>query len=225
MGGGPGRGGPRALVRRQHPAALRAGRRTRSSPTIRSSINFKYFFTRKLMFVQGGATPWRSSRAASARCDEAFEALTLIQTGKAALLPWCLLDAPGGTYWKKVVAYMREEMLIATADLAGGPRALPRHRRHRGGGRGDRALLPRLSLAALSGGQALAAPAARRSPSRCSSEIASQFADVLGEPVEQTAGPVKGEDDELPDLPRLVLRFNRLRIHRLRQLLELINQS
>ena len=38
-------------------------------------------------------------------------------------------------------------------------------------------------------------------------------------------GAAEGEDDELPDLPRLVLRFNRLRIHRLRQLLELINQS
>ena len=39
------------------------------------------------------------------------------------------------------------------------------------------------------------------------------------------SGPVKGEDGEFPDLPRLVLRFNRLRIHRLRQLLDVINRS
>ena len=32
--------------------------------------------------------------------DEVFEALTLIQTGKASIYPIVLLDAPGGTYWK-----------------------------------------------------------------------------------------------------------------------------
>ena len=42
-----------------------------------------------------------------------------------------------------------------------------------------------------------------RCPSRCFGEIGSEFADVLSGPVEQTAGPVKGEDDEFPDLPRL----------------------
>ena len=32
--------------------------------------------------------------------DEGFEALTLVQTGKAQLMPIVFVDAPGGTYWK-----------------------------------------------------------------------------------------------------------------------------
>ena len=58
-------------------------------------INFKYFFTRKLFFV----------KEASAVClcpggfgtfDEAFEVLTLVQTGKTSIIPIVLLDVPGG---------------------------------------------------------------------------------------------------------------------------------
>lgn len=32
--------------------------------------------------------------------DEGFEAMTLIQTGKADLMPLVLVDSPGGTYWQ-----------------------------------------------------------------------------------------------------------------------------
>ena len=31
--------------------------------------------------------------------DEAFEALTLIQTGKSHLFPVVMVDQPNGTYW------------------------------------------------------------------------------------------------------------------------------
>src|SRR5256714_10038133 len=63
-------------------------------------INFKYFFTRKLMFV-------RSSHAIAlfpggfGTMDEGFEVLTLVQTGKCVPMPIVLVDAPGGDYWKK----------------------------------------------------------------------------------------------------------------------------
>ena len=33
--------------------------------------------------------------------DEAFEALTLMQTGKSTLMPVVFLDVPGGTYWQE----------------------------------------------------------------------------------------------------------------------------
>ena len=186
-------------------------------------ISFKYFFTRKLFLVRE-AQAMAFLPGGFGTCDEAFEAMTLIQTGKAALLPLVLLDAPGGTYWKKVVAFMREEMLLhgmispedlelfhLTDDVEEAASEIERFYRvyHSQRHLGDKLLL-RLQ---------------RPLPEPVLEEIRSGFADVLSGPVEQTAGPVKGEDDELPDLPRLVLRFNRLRIHRLRQLLELINQS
>jgi uncharacterized protein (TIGR00730 family) len=186
-------------------------------------ISFKYFFTRKLFLVRE-AQAMAFLPGGFGTCDEAFEAMTLIQTGKAAILPLVLLDAPGGTYWKKVVAFMREEMLLhgmispedlelfhLTDDVEEAASEIERFYRvyHSQRHLGDKLLL-RLQ---------------RPLPEPVLWEIGSQFADVLSGPVEQTAGPVKGEDDELPDLPRLVLRFNRLRIHRLRQLLDLINQS
>lgn len=84
-------------------------------------INFKYFFTRKLMFV-------RSAHAVVAfpggfgTMDEGFEVLTLIQTGKAMPMPVVLVDSPGATYWSRWDQYVREVLLghklIGQDDLA-----------------------------------------------------------------------------------------------------------
>ncbi len=73
-------------------------------------INFKYFFTRKLMFV-------RSSHAIAlfpggfGTMDEGFEVLTLIQTGKSAPVPIVLIDQPGGQYWAQWDRYVKEQLL------------------------------------------------------------------------------------------------------------------
>ena len=78
----------------------------------RSSFRFKYFFTRKLTFV-------RHSDAIAlfpggfGTLDEGYEALTLMQTGKARLVPLVLLDRPGGTYWKAWDKNVREHLLRA----------------------------------------------------------------------------------------------------------------
>lgn len=84
-------------------------------------INFRYFFTRKLMFM------WQSKAVALfaggfGTQDEGFEALTLVQTGKAPTIPIVMVDAPGRTYWKRWDQYVREELLasglISQEDLA-----------------------------------------------------------------------------------------------------------
>lgn len=73
-------------------------------------INFKYFFTRKLMFV-------RSSHAIAlfpggfGTMDEGFEVLTLIQTGKCPPMPVIMVDSPGGTYWSQWQQYVEEQLL------------------------------------------------------------------------------------------------------------------
>lgn len=73
-------------------------------------INFKYFFTRKLMFV-------RSSHAITlfpggfGTMDEGFEVLTLIQTGKCPPMPVVMIDSPGGTYWKQWQEYVKTQLL------------------------------------------------------------------------------------------------------------------
>lgn len=84
-------------------------------------ITFKYFFTRKLVFI-------RHSDAivlfpgGFGTLDEGFEAITLMQTGKSQLMPLVLVDKPGGTYWKAWDRHIREELLqnnlISPDDLS-----------------------------------------------------------------------------------------------------------
>jgi uncharacterized protein (TIGR00730 family) len=83
-------------------------------------ITFKYFFTRKLIFI-------RHSDAIAlfpggfGTMDEGYEALTLMQTGKSQLMPLVLVDKPGGTYWKTWDKHIREHLLrdklISADDL------------------------------------------------------------------------------------------------------------
>ncbi len=73
-------------------------------------IEFKYFFTRKLFFL-------RESDALAlfpggfGTQDEAFECITLTQTGKSVPMPLILIDQPGGTYWRDWDAYIQKQLL------------------------------------------------------------------------------------------------------------------
>jgi uncharacterized protein (TIGR00730 family) len=83
-------------------------------------INFKYFFTRKLMFV-------RSSHAIAVfpggfgTMDEGFEVLTLIQTGKAPPMPIVFVDHEGSEFWSDWQKYVQKQLLgsrlISEEDL------------------------------------------------------------------------------------------------------------
>ena len=63
-------------------------------------MTFNYFFTRKLSFVKE-ADAFAMFPGGFGTMDEMFEGLTLIQTGKANILPVVLIDEPGGfhTLW------------------------------------------------------------------------------------------------------------------------------
>jgi hypothetical protein len=54
--------------------------------------------------------------------DEAFEVLTLMQTGKARIVPVVLLDRPRGKYWENVMQFLTERLLkfgfISEEDFA-----------------------------------------------------------------------------------------------------------
>ena len=69
-------------------------------------MNFRYFFTRKLTFVKE-SDGFVLLPGGFGTLDEAFEMLTLIQTGKAQPAPIVLLDVPGGTYWHAVARVRR----------------------------------------------------------------------------------------------------------------------
>ena len=75
-------------------------------------IHFRYFFTRKLMFL---------SQAEAVVCfpggfgtlDEAYETLTLVQTGKASMIPIVLVEGEHGDkgYWESWDRFTRGELL------------------------------------------------------------------------------------------------------------------
>lgn len=72
-------------------------------------VNFRYFFTRKVTFVKE-AHAFVLLPGGFGTLDEAFELLTLVQTGKSVPAPMVLLDVPGGTYWLTWMQFMQREL-------------------------------------------------------------------------------------------------------------------
>ena len=94
-----------------------------ANPVIRGDrklVDFKYFFTRKLFFLKESSAVVLLPGGFGTH-DEGFETLTLVQTGKAQLMPIILLDIPGGDYWQGWDDYVRRHLLgrglISPADL------------------------------------------------------------------------------------------------------------
>jgi hypothetical protein len=73
-------------------------------------VNFKYFFTRKLIFVKEAQAIVLFPGGFGTQ-DEGFEAMTLVQTGKSVPTPIVLVDEPGGTYWQHWRTYVQSELL------------------------------------------------------------------------------------------------------------------
>ena len=75
-------------------------------------LTFRYFFTRKLMFIKE-ADAAALFPGGFGTHDEAFECLTLVQTGKTRPMPIVFVDAPRGTYWKTWKRYVEDHLLPA----------------------------------------------------------------------------------------------------------------
>ena len=186
-------------------------------------ITFKYFFTRKLIFI-------RHSDAivlfpgGFGTMDEGYEAITLMQTGKSQLMPLVLVDKPGGTYWKTWDKQIREHLLrdklISPDDLNlyqitdnadEAVKIISRFYRNFHSTRWVKdALVIRLKHAPSA--SAIAA-------------MNEDFADINeGEPMHLIPPtPEEMEDTQHLDLPRLAFGFNRKGYGRLRQLIDVLN--
>jgi hypothetical protein len=78
-----------------------------TNPYLDTSIEFRYFFVRKTMFVKY-SIGFVVFPGGFGTMDELFEALTLIQTGKIKHFPVVLM---GTRYWKGLVDWLRETMV------------------------------------------------------------------------------------------------------------------
>jgi uncharacterized protein (TIGR00730 family) len=115
-GGGPGvmeAGNKGARAGREFALNIRLPFEQKPNPYIDEKdkiINFKYFFTRKLIFVkETDATAVFPGGFGTH--DEGFEMLTLFQTGKSRPRPIVLMEPEGSTYWASWKRFVLKEML------------------------------------------------------------------------------------------------------------------
>ncbi len=188
-------------------------------------INFKYFFTRKLMFIKEGSA-FVLLPGGFGTMDEAFELLTLMQTGKSDMHPIVLLDPPGGNFWSDFVDFTRRNLVDrgyvsptdlslfkTTDDAAEAADEIERFYRNYDSMRfvGQRLVLR-----------------VRRvpDPSRLN-ELSDAFSDVLADGGIEPCDPLPAEvaDNDTLDLERVCLYFDNASYGRLRELIDAINQS
>ncbi len=188
-------------------------------------VTFRYFFTRKLMFVKEVHAVVLFPGGFGTQ-DELFEVLTLIQTGKRDLMPIVCLESPGGTYWSSWVKFVRQELLarhlISPQDLSllrltdnvdVAVREITDFYRNYDSMRYIRDTLV-LRLHKPVTDELLA-------------KLNANFSDILttGKIERTTTHLFEIEDEKTRDLPRLALHFNRRDAGRLREMVDVINQE
>jgi hypothetical protein len=135
-----------------------------------------------------------------------------------------MLDEPGGTYWKTFDEFIRREMVGRGTVSPNDPEL------YRVTDDVEQAAAEVEGFYKLYHSQryvrdVLVLRIRRPISPAALAELNARFADILSAPAEQSKGPIPGEGEELPDLPRLVLPFNRSGFARLRSLLDFVNVS
>src|SRR5262245_32239871 len=184
-------------------------------------INFRYFFTRKVVFVKE-AHAIALFPGGFGTHDEGFEALTLIQTGKSPIAPVVFVDVPGGSYWRDWEEWVRAQLaarrLVSEHDLGlfrvtdDAAAAVHEILDFYSNYHSSRFVGERLVLRL------------RRAPDAEQLEALNRdFADLLVSGAIEASGPLAPERGEFPDYARLVLRFDRREMERLRALIDVLN--
>ncbi|BAZ29406.1 hypothetical protein NIES4074_18520 [Cylindrospermum sp. NIES-4074] len=186
-------------------------------------IHFKYFFTRKLFLLKESDAVALFPGGFGTQ-DEAFECMTLSQTGKFGPVPVVLIDEPGGDYWRSWSEYINQQLVqkglvspedpslyTVTDNLEVACNAITGfyqiyHSSRYVGEQLVIRLTKDLSLAEVE-------------------QLNADFNDILvkGRIEKSQALPQEGQDETI-ELPRLVLYFNQRDLGRLYQMIAAINQ-
>ncbi|MFM2431981.1 MAG: hypothetical protein RLZZ511_3194 [Cyanobacteriota bacterium] len=185
-------------------------------------VSFKYFFTRKLFFLKESDAIALFPGGFGTQ-DEAFECITLGQTGKTVPVPMVLIDKPGGSYWRDWATYI-ENQLLKNGLISPGDTGLF-------------TVTDRLDVAvnAISSfyqvyhsnryvGEQLVIRLRSALPDIAIAELNERFNDILVKGQIQSSKALPEEaGNETFDLPRLVLHFNQRDLGRLFELIRAIN--
>lgn len=199
-----------------------------SNPTLAEDpklINFRYFFTRKIFFMKESHA-FVLLPGGFGTLDEAFELLTLIQTGRSDIHPVVLLESPGGSYWQTWRSFLVKELLprglIDEDDLSlfkvasNLEEAVAEIEHFYSNYHSERYVGGRLVLRLhfLPGGRRLA-------------ELTDRYRSMITKGVIEAvpASPQEIEEDDFPELPRVALWFDRASFAMLRLLIDDLNSA
>jgi uncharacterized protein (TIGR00730 family) len=185
-------------------------------------VEMRYFFTRKLMLIKESHA-YAILPGGFGTQDEAFELLTLLQTGKAEPAPVVMVETPGGTYWHGWLRFL-EEQAIAAGWVSPDDRALFKvtntmeeasaevlgfyRNYHSCRWVGDLLVL-RIEVA----------------PSKAELvDLNKRFGDIVLRGSIRSAAAFPPERNDHPELPRLAFRFDRFHYARLRMLIDAVNE-
>src|SRR5213083_2092448 len=186
-------------------------------------INLNYFFTRKLNFVKE-AHAFALFPGGFGTLDETFEVLTLMQTGKARLIPVVLLDRPDGNYWETWMKFVTEHLFklgfISPEDFSffkivhNVREAVT-----------EILQLYKVYQSARWVGERLVIRICDRLSKKAIIDLNNKFADIVrrGEIVQGSALRQEKNEPEIWNLPRLILTPYRRSFGRFRQLINAIN--
>jgi len=186
-------------------------------------IEMKYFFTRKLALIKE-SSGFVVLPGGFGTLDELLELLTLVQTGKTEPAPIVCLEVPDGHYWHAWEAFIETEvvprglispedvtLLHITDDVDDAVSHI------RGFYRNFHSIryVGEMLVIRL-----------RAAPTEAElDELSEQFADICVEPGIEAVGALPPEiaDDDVPELPRIALQFDRSSHARLRELIDALN--
>ncbi|KJH71235.1 LOG family protein [Aliterella atlantica] len=186
-------------------------------------INFKYFFTRKLFLLKESDAIALFPGGFGTQ-DEAFECMTLSQTGKFGPIPIILVDRPGGCYWHDWSAYIDKHLVkeglvspddpslyTLTDNLDVACSAITRFYQVYHSSRYVREKLVIRLKTELSDADV--------------EQLNADFSDILVKGrIEKSQALPQEAQDETAKLPRLVLYFNQRDLGRMYQMIAKINQ-
>jgi hypothetical protein len=153
--------------------------------------------------------------------DEIFEVLTLMQTGKASVMPIVLLEGEGGNYWTRWQAFAREELLERKLISPDDPQIY------------RRVQTPEEAVAEVIGfyrrfrssrfvGKLLVLRIDRPLSAAQLASLEREYGFLCVDGGFTQSGPLPGEEDAL-DLPRISFHFTRKRYGSLRAMIDRIN--
>ncbi|MBI1883004.1 MAG: LOG family protein [Chlamydiae bacterium] len=186
-------------------------------------INYKYFFTRKLIFIKESDAVVLFPGGFGTH-DEGYEALTLVQTGKCSPRPIVMVAPPGNTYWKDWEAYIHKHLLgkklISPEDLSlfkvtdSVEKAVK-----------ELVQFYRIYHSSRFVGEKFAIRLQSPVSDKAVDELNEKFSDILveGKISKSPPTPEEANEPDLAGLPRLLFNYTRGSWGRLRQMIDLLN--